>query len=369
MLKIVYTLLMELHFWLSLAADALFIISVIFSLVYALSLAASSLPPFRGRWRPNGWALPLLFCVSAALLFTPFGEIIAASLNSVVGGLAVDFWLDGGKIPFQINIIAALWAVGWVISLARFIPRRRLLLRRLNALHDAPDDAAFSAASARLSMAGARLKEMGGAPNLSPFSWGLFRPSVAVPAGFTRAFAYNERYAIYLHELTHLKKRDSLKYGFIGCLQAFFWFNPVVALAFARYKNHLEIACDRAVISQNALSSLEYARLLVRAMSASAPAPAFSNTYGDISRRLGYIFGDAKMIPVMKDRLVAAISIAALALGVWLVNPAFAGFPQAPDYPPKEVTAPDGKEAVIVVRFQWQGALGGYMIGGMEKME
>ncbi len=65
---------------------------------------------------------------------------------------------------------------------------------------------------------------------------------------------------------------------------------------------------------------------MLRAASGGAgPAPAFSAAYRDMARRLGYIFGDAKIIPVRKDRLLAAACLLLASLALVGLNPGLAG--------------------------------------------
>lgn len=359
MLKFFYMFWYNFTFWLTITLDVLILISVLFSLIYAAFLLAASLSPFRGKIRPKSWFLPLALATSTALVFSPAGEMVAVTINSGLGycGFGEGEWIR--------STFVGLWALGLAVSLASLIRCHRRLGRGLKNLAEAPADAAFEEARQRLALNKVYLKELGEVERLSPFSWGLFRRFIGVPSHFATRFNYGERYAIYLHELTHIKNRDSLKYLLIGTLKALFCFNPIVGLALARYKNHLEIACDHRLIKKHGLDPLEYSRLMLRAINGHGSigaAPGFSATYCDISRRLGYIFGDAAIIPVRRDRLLTALGLTLAALGLFCLNPECKGFPES-YIPPEEIRImPDGRQAVIKCVFQWQGALGGYTI-------
>lgn len=70
------------------------------------------------------------------------------------------------------------------------------------------------------------------------------------------------------HELTHYKRRDHIVSIFLSILNAVYWFNPFVWLAFRQIRTDMEIACDSAVVkSLNADGRRRYASLVVNLFS------------------------------------------------------------------------------------------------------
>ncbi len=330
----------------SLAADAAIVASAIFSILYALFILSCSLSCLRVRFSPGAWFLPALPALSSALAFTPLGEIIAVPLNTAFSPL---YYLGEWVHP----VVVGLWGAGLMLHLLLLIMRGRAIGRRLKNLKDAPPDSVFQEALAHLGLSDVELKEFAGeGKKAMPFSWGLFRRFIGLPPRFSQKFAPDERYAVYLHELTHLKNRDSLKYVLAGAVRAVFWFNPVVVLALARYKNHLEVACDRAVVNTRSVAPLAYARLLLKGLGGggAAAAPGFSGAHSDMARRLGCILGDAEIIPTRPDRFLAAICLGLAILGLALFNPKLEGFYKPPQLARSSIT------------FHWAGALGAYAI-------
>jgi beta-lactamase regulating signal transducer with metallopeptidase domain len=95
----------------------------------------------------------------------------------------------------------------------------------------------------------------------TPYVVGLFSPSVVVPEWLIERPAELE--ASLLHELAHLRRRDTwLRAVQLGVGSAlFFW--PVVAWVNRRIDRSREMACDHWAISRGSLSAREYARMLV----------------------------------------------------------------------------------------------------------
>lgn len=78
----------------------------------------------------------------------------------------------------------------------------------------------------------------------SAFVCGVSRPVLAVPAGI----ALDEK--IILHELLHLKYRDSLQSIFWCVLRSLHWFNPFMQYVFDRVGNDMESLCDQRVLER-----------------------------------------------------------------------------------------------------------------------
>ncbi len=79
---------------------------------------------------------------------------------------------------------------------------------------------------------------------LTPALFGVFRPCLLLPVGFTARFSVAELRFVFLHEFAHLKRRDVALNWLITALQILHWFNPLVWLAFARMRADRELACD-----------------------------------------------------------------------------------------------------------------------------
>lgn len=82
----------------------------------------------------------------------------------------------------------------------------------------------------------------------SPVCYGLFFPRIIIPEDLDLTLSREELHFIFLHELGHYKRRDSLLNTISCILQIIYWFNPVIWYSFHLMRNMREIACDHYVI-------------------------------------------------------------------------------------------------------------------------
>jgi tetratricopeptide (TPR) repeat protein/Zn-dependent protease with chaperone function len=80
----------------------------------------------------------------------------------------------------------------------------------------------------------------------TPIAFGLFLPSIALPADFTRRFSHAEQDAMLAHELAHLAARDPLWYLLADVLCALLWWHPLVWWARSQLHTASELSADEA---------------------------------------------------------------------------------------------------------------------------
>lgn len=78
----------------------------------------------------------------------------------------------------------------------------------------------------------------------TPFAMGLPRPRIYLPAGLDP----DKQEYILCHERIHLGRRDYLVKGTAFLLTAFYWYNPLVWVAFGMLERDMEMSCDEAVV-------------------------------------------------------------------------------------------------------------------------
>jgi len=95
-----------------------------------------------------------------------------------------------------------------------------------------------------------------------PAALGFFRPAVVIPRWALSDLSRDERKAIVLHELAHLRRWDDWTNLLQQVLKALFFFHPAVWWIDNRLAREREIACDDMVLEQTA-SARTYAASLV----------------------------------------------------------------------------------------------------------
>ena len=155
----------------------------------------------------------------------------------------------------------------------------------------------------------------------SPALQGLFRPRLFLPKGFMADFAPRELRFVFLHELAHLKRRDLWLNGLFALLQALHWFNPLVWLAFARWRADRELACDAmALEAAGAEQSRAYGLTILRLLEKFTHSTASPGMVGiledkrQLKRRIQMIarFQPSRNWPALA--LLMALALAAVCL-------------------------------------------------------
>lgn len=100
--------------------------------------------------------------------------------------------------------------------------------------------------------------------NKAPCLLGFFRPKIIISLESIDKLSMEEIKYIFLHELSHLKKKDILINWIIILVQVSYWFNPVIWYAFHKMKQDCEISCDENVLNYiNPKESINYAQAIL----------------------------------------------------------------------------------------------------------
>jgi HEAT repeat protein/beta-lactamase regulating signal transducer with metallopeptidase domain len=195
----------------------------------------------------------------------------APAATAAVRARAVD-WLGLGWVT-----IAAMVLGRYLASVASV----RWLLRQAEPVEDERWRDAADVAAAELGLR--ETPPLVASPGVTvPFTAGLFRAVVAVPATAVAHWTDERIRVVLLHELAHVRRRDCLMQAVTQVACAVYWFNPLTWVAARRLRAERERACDDLVLSAG-LRGAEYAQHLLdiarvatsrRALSAAALAMA-----------------------------------------------------------------------------------------------
>jgi beta-lactamase regulating signal transducer with metallopeptidase domain len=168
--------------------------------------------------------------------------------------------------------LGVLWLVGFVLILGRFAIGAAclaVLKHRSRPFALAPGDEPKVATRGR--ECELRLCER----DTGPVTWGVLRPIILLPR--TAISWPRERlHAVLLHELAHIRRRDSLANMISQAACALYWPNPLVWIAAAKLRREAEIAADDAVINAGIKPSTYASELLALAQEFRARQTAFA---------------------------------------------------------------------------------------------
>lgn len=288
--------------------DYLLTFSCTFLVLYLASLLVVSFVPAQWRLSPSPLGIPLAAGIAVMLMFTPWEPFLTSVLS---WGLSPVFSTGPDSIVVLHRTVLFAWLAGIVLCLAVFTRNALALFFVVRTSEEAAPDPVFTKALHTVVVR--RQVNLRSSPAFrSAASWVLRDGYVLVPEDFATKYDDTERYAMYLHELTHIKRLDSCKCIAATVVAAVFWFNPVFLHALRRYKNHLEVACDRAVLRLG-VDPATYASLVGRFIverRKNTPALHFSSAYKDAARRFRYIFNDVSFLSVKGDRREAGRCLA-----------------------------------------------------------
>lgn len=221
------------------------------------------------------------------------------------------------------QLLLAVWLGGVVILFGYLGVTSVRLTRRFAGLQPTEDPtvlAILDECRTRMRVAG-RLQVVESDAISTPALHGFLRPRLLLPRGFAAAFTADELRFVMLHELAHVKRHDLLVNWLAALLQAVYWFNPFVWLAFHRWRADRELACDAlALETAGPERHREYGRTILRLLrdfTHRAPVPGMVGILEDhrqLTRRIQMIasFKPAKRLGALSLVIGAALGLVCL---------------------------------------------------------
>ena len=78
---------------------------------------------------------------------------------------------------------------------------------------------------------------------------GIFRPKLLISPEAFEGLTTQEKRDVILHEMSHIKRKDTLTSLILTMVSVLHWFNPVVWIAFAACRKDIEVMCDSKVLA------------------------------------------------------------------------------------------------------------------------
>lgn len=151
----------------------------------------------------------------------------------------------------------------------------------------------------------------------SPALFGALRPILLLPIDFLQRYNTEQQRLILAHEAVHLRRRDNMLNLLLTGLRLTFWWNPLIHLAWRRYRMDQELSCDAQALALSASQQQLYARALLKTLSESRMNWSLQPTLSTWSQ-VRELKERTRMIGLNKNHR-ARRGLGALALGVCLL--------------------------------------------------
>jgi uncharacterized protein (TIGR03435 family) len=222
-----------------------------------------------------------------------------------------------GHFPWALSIVL-LWAAGAAAVLFTWLLRMERVRRVVRAAVPQHSGREVDTLRNIESISGLRrpLQLLISHDSMEPGVFGILRPVLLWPEGISAHLDDAQVSAIIAHEVWHVRRRDNLLALLHMCVEAAFWFHPLVWWMGARLLEERERSCDEAVL-QIGNEPAQYADAILKAcrFCVESPLTCVSGVSGsDLKRRMVQIM-NAATIPLSRGRkmLLATTALAAIA--------------------------------------------------------
>lgn len=260
--------------------------------VWAMGLASVLLLPVVSTWMPR-WPLPILADAEemAATVSSFEGETARSRRSSAdapptVGRSPIPEELGHRRVVPSPRALESrqVWLIAWLLGsllvlIRLFIGHGKLWALARNSVPMAGEPWQESLReTARAVGIRRHLKLLVNEGEVTPMTWGLWRPLVLLPSS-ARGWSEARRRIVLQHELVHVARHDwALRLlGQVACVA--YWFHPLAWIASRRLAAEQELACDDRVLALGIKPSA-YARELLTLARESFPqlrrVPAFA---------------------------------------------------------------------------------------------
>ncbi len=202
---------------------------------------------------------------------------------------------SAGSMDWKI-ILLGVWAVGAIISWGWMIVSQLRFTRSLRLAIPVTGEMAelFEACCRRSGLI--KFPKLLTTDRVSgPSVYGIRRPAVLLPESVLTEMTQDQLRFVFLHEIAHVQRRDTLIEAIASIVRAMHWFNPVVYLVMNRFRTERELACDELVLRQTTNSSdrTAYGHTVLfvasRAVSSASYALPMASRNTSIKRRIHMI--------------------------------------------------------------------------------
>ncbi|HEY2859575.1 MAG TPA: M56 family metallopeptidase, partial [Terracidiphilus sp.] len=266
----------------------------------------------------------LLVAVGAQLATRRVGQTPEAPLVTTVLQIGQPFAAGmtmhanpASRFPWALAL-GLLWAAGTVVTLTTWTVRWlrvRTLARKASVRQSGREADALRTAQAS-ACSSDPIPLLISDECMEPGIFGIVHPVLLWPQGISEHLDDRQLAAIVAHEVCHVQRRDNLFALLQMCVQAAFWFHPLVWWMGTRLLEERERACDEAVLRLGN-EPAHYADAILKAcrFCVESPLTCISGVSGsDLKRRMVRIM-NAATVPLSRSRkmLLASVAVATIA--------------------------------------------------------
>jgi beta-lactamase regulating signal transducer with metallopeptidase domain len=211
----------------------------------------------------------------------------------------------------------AIWLSGLLINLIRLFKIQIRMQRVLkHARKVVPTDLDVEAIGVRFRLS----------PEIqSPTLYGLFRPTILLPADIINWTTPAERQAMVQHELAHIERWDALVNFFQTTVQLVFFFHPLVCYACRQLSLEREMACDDSVVRRGVIAEV-YAESILKVAERTLARShvhqlALFSAKQTLERRLDMILTNNRMRATTRQWRYMIAPGVLIAIAAWLLVP------------------------------------------------
>lgn len=258
--------------------------------------------------------------------------------------------------PFTaiVQFIAVVWGLGMLLSVLQLLRQNRRFALYVKGAAEASTDPAYLTACLKASASGVSCKILTGLS--APGVFGMKQPVILIPENFTETYTEEERYLIYLHELSHIRSQDCAVYAVIRFLRAVFYLHLPVKSLLDILELSLEQRCDQQVLQLTA-APVQYGELLLHAAKNRTTVPvSFScRSCNMAARRMEALFfqrkgGKLQLLPRMIFCLLTICCLLyPLTPKMYTFGPSMAFAAQLPDQQLESIPVSSREEAVSIM--------------------
>ena len=249
-------------------------------LIAVACLMQRHLLPNRPKWTNVVWIIVMLKCVTPPVVASPTSVFSWAQLRVQPIEFVPDDQLSGGDLitqfgsqmgqwftqPSCVIALLAIWAVGFVLLIARWWWHWRTLLRHL-ADSSTPSELRHMVDQIRGELQiRQHVDVVVSSEDFGPAVLGFARPMIVLPQSLTHNVSIGSLRPLIVHELMHVRRHDAVFGALQMLVAAIWWFHPMIWWAIRRSNANIEECVDASVVGELRLPANEYANGILQVL-------------------------------------------------------------------------------------------------------